>query len=87
MQESSKPPLTLPPAVELDVSSILQIPNIDASKVPFQRYCELLATSVDKPKINVYDVGLVNQNAEHSNAANQNNWNRDRKSIYIVATS
>ena len=87
-QESSKPPLILPPTISLDVSSILQISNYsDTTKRPFQSYCELLATSMDKQHINVYDVGLVNRNAQHNNPANQNNWNRDRKSIYIVATS
>ena len=86
-QESSKPPLTLPPTVDLDVSLILKMDNTEENTAPFQKYCELLATSIDKQSINVYDVGLVNQNAEHNNPANQNNWNRDRKSIYIVATS
>lgn len=80
-QDSSKPPLTLPPSLDLDVSSILQAEN---SK--FQSYCELLSTSINRESVQVYDVGLVNQSAEHNNPANQYNWNRERKSIYIVAT-
>lgn len=87
-QESSKPPLTLPPFIELDVSSILQrTENTETYKAPFQCYCELLASSLDRENVRVHDVGLVNQNAQHDNAANRFNWNRERKSIYIVATS
>jgi hypothetical protein len=87
-QVSSKPSLILPPAVDLDVSSIiLKVDDFMGTKSPFQSYCELLASAIDKENINIYDVGLVNQSAEHNNPANQNNWNRDRKSIYIVATS
>ena len=87
-QESSKPPLALPPIIELDVSSILRrTDNAGQYKAPFQSYCELLASSLDRENIRVHDVGLVNQNAQHDNPANQFNWNRERKSIYIVATS
>jgi hypothetical protein len=86
-QGSSKPPLALPPTTELDVSSILHVSTSETTKAPFQCYCELLATALDKKHVSVFDVGLVNQNTEHDNQANQNNWNRDRKSIYIVATS
>lgn len=77
--------MALPPTVELDVSSILKMGNFEVNKAPFQTYCELLASSIDRKCINVYDVGLVNMSAQHNNPANVNNWNRDRKSIYIVA--
>ena len=58
--------------------------NIKGSKGTFESYCDLLSTAVERDNIKVLDVGLVNSSAQHDNA-NRDNWNRDRKSISIVA--
>jgi len=87
-QQASKPRLALPPTVELDVASVLKPGGKrNESKGPFESYCQLLSTAVERDNIDVYDVGLVNNSAQHNNAANADNWNRDRKSIYIVASA
>ena len=84
-QQASKPRLALPPTVELDVASVLD-PSV-GSEGPFEQYCGLLATAIQRDNIDVMDVGLVNNSAQHDNAANLGNWNRDRKSIFIVASA
>mmetsp|Transcript_12077 Transcript_12077/g.24879 ORF Transcript_12077/g.24879 Transcript_12077/m.24879 type:complete len:558 (-) Transcript_12077:99-1772(-) len=97
-QSSSKPRLTLPPAIELDVASILfksdsndgsqcYVSPSDQQKAPFESYCDLLATTLQRDSIEVLDSGLVNNSAQHNNPANAENWNRGRKSIFIVASS
>eukprot|EP00580_Thalassiosira_gravida_P013435 CAMPEP_0201683084 /NCGR_PEP_ID=MMETSP0494-20130426/51941_1 /ASSEMBLY_ACC=CAM_ASM_000839 /TAXON_ID=420259 /ORGANISM="Thalassiosira gravida, Strain GMp14c1" /LENGTH=455 /DNA_ID=CAMNT_0048166853 /DNA_START=224 /DNA_END=1591 /DNA_ORIENTATION=+ len=83
-QQASKPRLTLPPTIELDVASVLQMKGDSG---PFASYCDLLSTAVERDNVEVLDVGLVNNFAQHDNAANHGNWNRDRKSIFIVAST
>jgi hypothetical protein len=90
-QQSSKPSLILPPTLELDIESVL-LHGIDdgkasESKGPFENYSRLLATSIQREKIKVFDVGLVNSSAQHNNRANGHNWNKDRKSLFIVSSS
>jgi hypothetical protein len=68
------------------VASVLQS-NDKGKKGPFETYCELLATAVERDNVEVFDVGLINNSAKHDNEANAMNWNRDRKSIYIVASA
>ena len=93
-QQASKPSLVSPPTIDLDVASVLQ-PDDGAttkrkryiSKGPFEQYSELLSTAIQRDNVKVVDVGLVNNSAQHNNPANHDNWNRDRKSIYIVASS
>lgn len=87
MQETSKPTLTLPPSVDFDVSSIFQTTKSKITTTPFQSYCKLLATSIERKDTMIYDVGLVNQSVMHNNPANHHNWNRERKSVYIIAIS
>ena len=93
---ASKPRLTLPPTMYLDVSSILQRDYVDEEiqgreetkcNGPFERYCHLLGTAVQRDSVKVFDAGFVNSLAQHNNAANHDNWNRDRKSIFIIASS
>ncbi|KAL9181527.1 hypothetical protein ACHAXT_010332 [Thalassiosira profunda] len=81
-QQASKPRLVLPPTVELDVGLVMQ-----TSEGPFESYCHLLGTAVERDNVEVRDVGLFNSAARHDNAANRDNWNRDRKSIFIVASA
>lgn len=82
----------MPPTIELDVASVLQLGNEKSdgcvrNKAPFENYCDLLATALQRANVKVLDVGLVNNAAQHDNAANRENWNRDRKSIFIVASA
>lgn len=94
-QQASKPRLALPPTIELDVASALRGSgsgcaregDMNGSKGPFEAYCDLLSTAIQRDNVKVLDVGLVNNSAQHNNAANHDNWNRDRKSIYIVAST
>ena len=94
-QKADKPRLTLPPTIELDVSSILQSNDgkewvgdeTDENKGQFGTYCQLLSTAVQLKNVKVLDSGLVKNSAQYSNAANKDNWNRDRKSIFIVASA
>jgi len=94
-QEASKPSLTLPPTIDLDIASAFQNDgnsgegggNTIQIKGPFESYCDVLSTAVERDNIKVLDVGLLNNSAQHNNAANHDNWNRDRKSIFIVASA
>lgn len=91
-QDTAKPPLTLPPTLDLDVASILRTHHDGGEdngtrKPPFDTYCDLLSTAIQRDDIKVLDVGFVNNSAQHDNNANKDNWNRGRKSIYIVASS
>ena len=92
---ASKPRLALPPTMNLDVSSVLNKDDDDEeihgeekkSRRLFEGYCHLLGTAVQRDTVEVFDVGLINTSAQHNNAANHDNWNRDRKSIFIVASA
>jgi hypothetical protein len=70
------------PTYDLDVSYLLQQPS------PCAAYCELLLSCVDVDHYvhrRLWETGIVS----HEAAAKQldSNWNRNRKSIYIVASS
>lgn len=84
--EPSRPRLALPPTIDLDVKGS-KLCNADDGGGIFESYCRLLGTAVQHADVNVLHVGLVNNSAHHDNAANHDNWNRDRKSIFIVSTS
>jgi hypothetical protein len=92
---ASKPRLALPPTMYLDVSSVLNKDDDDEeihgeekkSRSLFEGYCHLLGTAVQRDTVEVFDVGLMNTSAQHDNAANHDNWNRGRKSIFIVASA
>ena len=75
-QTTGKPPLIKPPVIEIDVSNVL------SSSRPFDAYCDLLATSIQRNLVEVVETGLFNNKSEHQ----RGNWNNGRKSIYIVAT-
>jgi hypothetical protein len=90
-QSTGKPGLIQPPSVSLGVSGIL---NTDR---PFGSYCDLLATSIQRNTISVEETGLTNshmtkrqkkqqQTTTQQTLQQANNWNRERKSIYIVAS-
>ena len=89
------PRLALPPTMYLDVSSVLNKDDDDKeihgdekkSRSLFEGYCHLLGTAVQRDTVEVFDVGLMNTSAQHDNAANHDNWNRGRKSIFIVASA
>lgn len=80
----SKPSLPLPPTYDLDVSSALAV-NGDTN--PWECYVNLLSSAIERENVGVFDVGLVNGAAQHDNAANRDNWNRDRKSMFIIASA
>ncbi len=87
-QSTSKPSLIQPPTIILDISGILQ------TKQPFGSYCQLLSTSIQRQSVVVQETGLTNnhmvvgakQQSKQTNKQEANNWNRDRKSMYIVAS-
>lgn len=83
MQESSKPSLSLPPTVELNLIAAFS----DENKTAFDCYCDLLASAIDRDSVRVVNSGLTNINAHYNNDANRDNWNAQRKSLFIVASS
>lgn len=77
LQVSGKPQLLKTPSVKIDVSGVLD------SEKPFEFYCSLLATTIQRDEVTLVNSGLVNEKAEHQ----KNNWNNERKSLFIVAIS
>jgi len=75
-QTSSRPQLIKPPFIQMDVSNVLD------SEKPFDTYCTLLSTSIERKNVSIINTGLVNDKARHQ----KGNWNFGRKSIYIVST-
>lgn len=84
--QPSRPRLVLPPTIDLDVMRS-QLSDSDDAGGLFEGYCRLLGTALQQADVQVLDVALVNNSAHHDNAANHDNWNRERKSIFIVSTS
>jgi hypothetical protein len=82
-QESSKPRLTLPPTIDLNLTAAF----LDESKAPFVCYCDMLSTAIERVNVKIIESGLTNTNAHHDNDANRDNWNAQRKSLYIIASS
>ena len=88
-QSTSKPSLIKSPTKVLDVSNILQTDQ------PFGSYCQLLSTSIQLDNVVVQETGLTNNHmlvgakskTKQTNKQEANNWNRDRKSMYIVASA
>jgi len=78
-QTTRKPSLARPPVVRMDVSKVLD------SEVPFDAYCGLLAGTLQRDHVRLMETGLVNDKPMHRD--NCMNWNRGRKSVYIVATA
>jgi len=81
-QESSKPRLTLPPTIEMNLTEAF----LDKSKAPFDSYVDMLSKAIERDNVKICDSGLTT-NAFHDNDANRDNWNAQRKSLYIVAMS
>jgi hypothetical protein len=73
----SRPSLISPPAMELNVSGVLQADQ------PFEYYCQLLKDTLQRDTVKLVDTDLTNDSAKHQ----KGNWNSGRKAIYIVATS
>eukprot|EP00574_Skeletonema_japonicum_P006245 CAMPEP_0201725260 /NCGR_PEP_ID=MMETSP0593-20130828/8710_1 /ASSEMBLY_ACC=CAM_ASM_000672 /TAXON_ID=267983 /ORGANISM="Skeletonema japonicum, Strain CCMP2506" /LENGTH=403 /DNA_ID=CAMNT_0048216611 /DNA_START=100 /DNA_END=1308 /DNA_ORIENTATION=- len=71
VQESSKPRLTLPPAVDMNLTEAF----LDESRAPFDCYCDMLSKAIERDNVKIYDSGLVNNDAHHDNDANRDNWN------------
>ena len=74
-QAAGKPSLVQPPHLRLDVSSVME------SDRPFETYCELLSTALDRPRVRLEENCLVN-NRQHADS----NWNGGRKSTFIIGT-
>jgi hypothetical protein len=64
------------PMVRLDVSNVLE------ANRPFDMYCNLLSTTLERNEIRLVETGLVGNEPQHQNGRN---WNRNRKSIFIIA--
>ena len=75
-QIASKPSLVTRPVMCMEVAALLK------AQQPFDKYCELLATTIQRKHVELIETGLVNESAQHQ----EKNWNGMRKSIYIVAT-
>lgn len=78
-QASGLPTLILKPMLEKDVSHIMHTEN------PFAAYCYLLSTTIERDSIQLFETGLVN--TKSSLLEHGTNWNRERKTTYIVATN
>jgi hypothetical protein len=75
-QKAGKPSLVLPPHISLDVSGVME------SESPFGTYCSLLSTAVQRGNVRLRDTNLVSNPARHQTE----NWNSDRKSVFIIGT-
>lgn len=78
-QAAGKPSLVQPPRISLDVSTVLD------SDRPFETYCELLSTALDRSTVRIEENNLVNNrrvNKQHTDS----NWNSGRKSTFIIGT-
>ncbi|CAJ1957146.1 unnamed protein product [Cylindrotheca closterium] len=76
-QESSIPALIPQPVLHKNVSHIMGTAN------PFASYCQLLSTTIDRESISLFESDL--EKTESSLLEHGSNWNRYRKTIYIVA--
>lgn len=76
-QESSIPALIPKPMMRKSVSHILDTQN------PFASYCQLLSTTIDRESVSLFESEL--EKTESSFLEHRSNWNRHRKTIYIVA--
>jgi hypothetical protein len=79
-QASGVPTLIRQPVIQKDVSRIMHTGN------PFAAYCNLLSTKIDRKSVNLFESELLKK-TESSLLEHGTNWNRDRKTIYIVATN
>ncbi|CAB9525414.1 expressed unknown protein [Seminavis robusta] len=76
-----------PPTVMLDMAPLMKDHQQQhEEETPLPRYCRALAATIqDTQEVRVVDSGLTNQ--QHLTAPkDSNNWNRFRKSLFIVAT-
>ena len=78
-QAAGKPSLVQPPHLSLDVSSVMD------SDRPFEAYCELLSTALDRPNVRIEENLLVN-NRRVKKQHTDSNWNSGRKSTFIIGT-
>jgi len=89
-QLTGKPQLILPPIIALEISDIFL-----KREQPFLAYCNLLKTSIQRSNVLVGKTDLNNKHDAYGNKSknhnrrknkNQtNNWNSERKLVYIVA--
>ena len=88
-QTSSLPPLIPRAVTRLDVSPITKIlttNNIKSDDIdPFESYCNLLSKAIERDEKHLFESGLENTHAK--SRQHESNWNRGRKSIFIVATT
>mmetsp|Transcript_6236 Transcript_6236/g.9052 ORF Transcript_6236/g.9052 Transcript_6236/m.9052 type:complete len:414 (+) Transcript_6236:14-1255(+) len=77
-QTSCRPVSILPASIEVNVSDVLYADE------PFHHYCHLLKTSIQREEVILVDTHLSNDSIQHKQ---EGNWNGQRKSIYIVASS
>jgi hypothetical protein len=95
-QASSLPALIPRPVTHVDVSHVLQNTSSNrnstsstgssSSSNPFAVYCHVLSTAIEKREsVQLLETGL--QRKDSSLREHANNWNRERKTIYIVATN
>ena len=81
VQTAGKPSLVRPPQLSLDVSSVLD------SDRPFETYCELLSTALDRSNVRIEENNLVNNKRSGSKRQHtDSNWNSERKSTLIIGT-
>ena len=67
------------PLTQLDVSQVMSMDN------PFLTYCNLLGSAIDRKSVRVMEAGL--QKTKSSTVDQRGNWNRHRKTIFIVASN
>ncbi|OEU18485.1 hypothetical protein FRACYDRAFT_268324 [Fragilariopsis cylindrus CCMP1102] len=96
-QSTGKPQLILPPQLILDVSDVFLKREEER---PFLSYCNLLKTSIQRSHVLLEETDLKNNHEDDTKNENNkskknshknknkhqaNNWNNERKSVYIVA--
>ena len=86
-QTSNIPSRISRPITSLDVSHIMSTTTTTARSGddPFETYCKALSTTIELNKTHIYKSKLDRTDSHHQDK-HMNNWNRNRKSIYIVAS-
>lgn len=79
-QTTGKPPLAKPPVFQMDVSKVLNSEN------PFDAYCSLLSETLQRDHVRLMETGLKNDKDKTQHQENCMNWNRGRRTVYIIAT-
>ena len=70
-------------------NTLLSMTTIATGPKPFEEYCRQLSTCIEScSSLRVVDAGLTSTGSTSSSQKqHQNNWNKDRKALFIIASS